>query len=135
MVAVGNLFAGNEKPAASQNSFEEQLGLDSNMHHNSASNVVSPEHDFKRVVVLISSGAAAGAVIGSAAGKTAKSAMIGAVLGGVAGLIYDRISHAKEEKPAQVAQLSGPVDRLGDGTVRNNLTCSDMGCPVLVPVP
>ena len=57
--------------------------------------------------VLISTGAAAGAVIC-------------VVLGGVAGLVYDRISHVKEEKPAQSAQFSGPVDRLDDGAVRNN---------------
>ena len=56
----------------------------------------------------------------AAIGKTSKSALVGAVFNGVAGLIYDRISHVKEQKPAQAAQFSEPVERLDDEAVRNN---------------
>ena len=116
MSAVGNLFNANEKPADGGNSSAQPYGLDPNMQSNKPSNVASPEHDLKKVVALISSGAAAGAVIGGAVGKTSKCVLVGAVLGGVAGLIYDRISHVKEKKPAQAVQFSGPVERLERGS-------------------
>ena len=111
MNTVGALFATQEKVATPTG---QSQGLDQNVQLTNSSNVTSPVHDLKRVVVLISTGAAAGAAIGGAAGKNAKSAMIGAVIGGVAGLIYDRISQAKAEKPVQAALPSGAVNQLGD---------------------
>ena len=111
MNTVGALFAGHDKVATAG---DQPQGLEQNVQGSSSSNVTSPVHDLKRVVVLISTGAAAGAAIGGAAGKNAKSAMIGAVVGGVAGLIYDRISQAKAEKPVQAASPSGAGNQLSD---------------------
>ncbi len=111
MNTVGTLFTGPEKSAAPA---DQPQSLEQNVQQVNPSNVTSPIHDLKRVVVLISTGAAAGAAIGGAAGKNAKSAMIGAVVGGVAGLIYDRISQSKAEKPVQAALPSGAVNQLSD---------------------
>lgn len=112
MNTVGTLFTVPDKAAAPA---DQPQGLEQNVHGINPSNVTSPVHDLKRVVVLISTGAAAGAAIGGAAGKNAKSA----VIGGVAGLIYDRISQSKPEKPSQAALPSGAVNQLSD-VVQNN---------------
>ena len=60
MNTVGTLFTGQEKAVVPA---DQPQGLEENVQGINPSNVTSPVHDLKRVVVLISTGAAAGAAI------------------------------------------------------------------------